>query len=647
VEERKRQMDERVKYYGANDMMSGYFIDKAATRLKKFNPTRKVYSINEIIELYNILKYIQAGAYLKSWTDAEKLGFHSYESGLNRTLSRYFQAITGANFSRIAKQINQENIRDFISLYGLHRLNDRVSERQFKNFILVHNISARTLAGNEQIVKMYPDLAKELITANSSGAEILLDKYVAAQERADRLFIPSSLTSSEKGQLIDAYIDNADVNLNYLRLIKDVQNTKDFGVSDKTKLKAKRKEQEVEEELFKGASVHEFGYKVVLDGNQSEEVVYINNADEYGKSFSKKWLEDDTSNSQILHNFIHLFEYVDDSLRIDLLSDSSDMGTFEGIMGVKARKDYPVSEIFRLKTVVSTMEMDMYYEFLKFKKIRLEDVISWFFSTYLSEEFNVNDFKITMPGETLTYKEKCQALLPELENILKQFKLYVEDGGIDFELLRLSNDQINYTTIPSLIERKYIYANPDNKEIEPLINMLFSTQSSLGYISESLSGDTLFGLLTTHNVKYSDFHSYQTDQIDFLIKQGILKKDKQYIRFKNHNRVVLLSKLFGKGFINYSQEITERKQDADKMLKAGLLIETSTLLSLQESSFYNYNLNKAQYTNGLNIRNQYSHGNQPDSDDANKHKENYLIILKLLILAIIKINDEFCLIDDK
>ena len=49
-----------------------------------------------------------------------------------------------------------------------------------------------------------------------------------------------------------------------------------------------------------------------------------------------------------------------------------------------------------------------------------------------------------------------------------------------------------------------------------------------------------------------------------------------------------------------------------------------------------------KYSNSLFLRNMYLHGTQPVGNEE-LHKSNYMIILRLFILVIIKINDELCL----
>jgi len=52
-----------------------------------------------------------------------------------------------------------------------------------------------------------------------------------------------------------------------------------------------------------------------------------------------------------------------------------------------------------------------------------------------------------------------------------------------------------------------------------------------------------------------------------------------------------------------------------------------------------------QFNNGPELRNKYVHGTYPI--DENVQQRDYLELLKIIVLIIIKINEEFCLRGDK
>ncbi len=66
----------------------------------------------------------------------------------------------------------------------------------------------------------------------------------------------------------------------------------------------------------------------------------------------------------------------------------------------------------------------------------------------------------------------------------------------------------------------------------------------------------------------------------------------------------------------------------------------SSLFSKPEQAYFNYFLNKSEFTNGLDLRNSYLHGTQANPDEIQKHEYAYFTYLKLLILTLLKIEDD-------
>lgn len=76
------------------------------------------------------------------------------------------------------------------------------------------------------------------------------------------------------------------------------------------------------------------------------------------------------------------------------------------------------------------------------------------------------------------------------------------------------------------------------------------------------------------------------------------------------------------------------------MAVEGIVRLESTLFSKPEQAYFNYYLNKKYFTNGLDLRNSYVHGTQAGHEDISKHKFSYFSYLKLIFLALLKIDDD-------
>jgi len=170
--------------------------------------------------------------------------------------------------------------------------------------------------------------------------------------------------------------------------------------------------------------------------------------------------------------------------------------------------------------------------------------------------------------------------------------------------------------------------------------LLFSDQSMLGYIEKTKEKyDTFLKLLVGEDVTMDDFYEYQHADINWLIKRGSIVLDNNLLKL-NVARVSFLKDLYDNEVSCYAYNkksiglIEKLAGDSDVNIE-------STLFSIPEQKYLNYILNRSEFSNGLDLRNKYVHGTY--SLDINQQEKDYNELLKIMILIVIKINEEFCL----
>ena len=344
----------------------------------------------------------------------------------------------------------------------------------------------------------------------------------------------------------------------------------------------------------------------------------------------------------LINNFFYVFEMFDRCFRSTFVSVKSQISALESVFVIEGKNYYQKGNHFNSSEMISSAQMHTYYDFLKSHNIDLEDIFKWFFETYLPEEFYVTGF--SMKASTATdYVERCRNLASEMDGILKQYRMYVRDGEIDRELFEMESEHLVIDGMPSLIVDKYAY--PCSKEIQYEMYLLFSDQSMMSYIGKTESQyPTLFELLIKEKCKISDFKKYQIEKLDWLIGRGTIIHNEDNSICINYSKVYLLKDLYDHDAIcvqhmqNQSDVLNEMKTNGD------LRIE-NTLFSIPEKEYLNYVLNKAEYSNGLDLRNKYSHSTYPQ--DVTTQERDYIELLKVMVLVITKINEEFCWIDDR
>ena len=141
---------------------------------------------------------------------------------------------------------------------------------------------------------------------------------------------------------------------------------------------------------------------------------------------------------------------------------------------------------------------------------------------------------------------------------------------------------------------------------------------------------------------YNELLPYQQRDVDYLIDRGILWLDENdNIAFSCKLLLVLLD-LYNNEFIcmKYMEGFAE---EIDFLKKNNLISINSSLMAIPEQNYFNYIFNNSEYDNSKDLRNKYAHGNQTMNEAI--MRDDYITMLRMMILIILKINEEFCLTD--
>lgn len=487
-------------------------------------------------------------------------------------------------------------------------------------------------------------MVKHCLLGSPSNVELLFDKYVVdSKTNKKQLDLPKSLTKDEVNVLISNYIDSPEANTNYLQLIINNHNSKAFSVTDEHRWKAKKRKEGIEDELFKNSVGVSFTYKFVLQKDAPKLVEHKLDGTELEKVYDQTYLEQELDFETILNNFIWLFEFIDSNGRINFVSNTSNRTSFLDLIQLKSKRDYSVNEDFKHSETLTDISMALYYPLLEKQNVRLEEILEWFFKVYLKEDFSVSEYVFTAPSEGSSYKEKCRDILPEIEYVLQQFKSYVDYELINHEMLSLSSSGITFSQVPSLIKNKYIYA----KDIlNPVFHLLFSDQTLLGYLENpEKDSKTFFDLLVKHKVNIDEFKDYQRTELQYLIDNDYISIIDGFLRWKNPLRIKILYELYHYNVISMYRLQDVLQAEVKLMYQENKVEFESTLFSKSEQDMFDYYLNNSRFQNGPQLRNKYAHGRLGNAINSNEdiNYKNYLLILKLLIAIVIKINEDFCL----
>jgi hypothetical protein len=309
----------------------------------------------------------------------------------------------------------------------------------------------------------------------------------------------------------------------------------------------------------------------------------------------------------------------------------------ERVMGVKSRNEYEVGQVFTRKEILSILQLHLIDDYLKRKNSGIEQLINSFI-LHINELLEPNNLMFQVRVSDSPELDKIRTLLPDFDFLLKQYKSLAEDGTIDIEFLQVSSKPIGFSQITSQNKKKYVYSN--DRLILQLKHIFFSDQSHMYYTKTfETKYANLFDLLTKETVNLDDFANYQKDTIQSLIKDGYLKIDKENnVEIDKITFIYIIRELHKNQLLNYWHYPKFVRDEIDLLIEDEKLFIENTLFSKEEVKYFNFYLNQKIYTNGYDLRNKYSHGTNTQSEQ--KHKNDYYLILKIIILSLLKIEDD-------
>lgn len=639
----KNELD-RIVFFSEHDMANGHQLEKAESILK--SEIQDDYKdINDILELYNLKKYIDRDLFLKSWSSEDIDSFKVKAISYGKIIGRFIANIDETNFKKILNEVIYSYMDSFWEKFDSQKVFEKISDELLEEALFDNPNLINVILKYKNTVNRYDEVLREFLLNYSNSAEILLSHYeVKNNFQKDILCIPPSLTLDDKENILLDYLSSNDPNINYIKLILNMRNQKSFKITDKTRLKAKRVLSNETDKLFKISASMKYGVNVTFDSNELlSKNVSIDEDQTMHYVYSASYIKSNSDPYSLFLNFKDLFEYLDIENRISLVSNKRNLGTFERIIGLRSKDEYLKGIAFRIAESSSLAQIMGYSKVVEDLGKPLESLLSIIFMEVFPSKYSLpSNARFLVPTAT-SYLEKIRFLAPEFESALKQFKLYVEDKEIDFELLQISSAPSSIKDIPSLNRNKYIYLNEDNNISVNCSDLLFSDQTLLAYVEpfKEKKYGTFFNLLINEDVKFSSYESFLLPRLNYLLDNNVIHVDKSdSIIFNNPLRVLVLEDLYDNEVASFHHYPEKYQNEILKMAKEDLIYLENSLFSKPEQSYFNYYLNKSEFTNGLDLRNSYLHGTQASSKDEKEHEIAYFTYLKLVILAFLKIDDD-------
>lgn len=633
----KRDLN-RVVFYSKQDLSGDRNLQNAEPIIENYDSS-KIYGINEVLELYQIKLYFNNEIYRRVWNKETKEKYKTIVDKFWSTITSFYSRVSCENIAHYFESIDYQYYDSFWTLLSQLNTYKKISSKSLQEILRSNRFHIRQLLKQKNLVNQFSNIIKSFLLNSIESAELLLSQFEEEHvlSKKPKLFFPMSLKDSDKESMILKYLDSPNANLNYVKL---VINSRTLILSDKTKLKAKKLEKKQNDEFFDKGSGTTNRIQVSISKDQIEPYKLENKNGQFTHCYSEKWLDATKSNEYIFRNFSFLFRYINAQGCIELVSKTHEIDSFEQTF-MRSKNEYLISFKFHGKTLLSHIQLALYLHYLNQNEISLENVLTHEVNEVLNEKFDIKGLTISFASENASPLEKIRFIAPELEYLIKQYQSYVEEGFIDFDLIKISSSQLHLSKVKSKLQKKYIYGQ--GEEFLRLKYYFFSGNSILYYIEPFKEKyRTFFQLLTTENIVYDDFQDYQKGDIDYLISHEYLFQDQDgFLRIKNQELVFVIGKLHYEDILSFWHYSPEIRKEILNMEQKGIVKFENTLFTIEERKYLNYYLNKKEFSNSLDLRNKYLHGTNSSSED--EQQNDYLRLLKLIILVIYKIKDDLIL----
>lgn len=621
-----------IKFYGENDLSTGLDLSNVETFINDFILNPIINTLNEAIEIYNVLKFLDLG-YFKEMS-SEKI-FECRKSS-HRLLNEYFGKGELSEYITEYSDLHFQYQSDFWDIFVRFKVIKRTEYVDFEKIIDEYKIPIHLLLEYQKICEKYKLFFKKKLLSNPVYFEFFLDKYDSPNIK--NIYLPDNLSDEEINDWARRYCELDEANINYLERISYWSLHHEYKLDSRIISKARKKKIEQTEKTMSLKNGVSWKMAVGLKEGLKTDFEFVQESSrDLQFLLSKDWIDEEHDYPTILNNFIYFFGFFNHFFQFSMIDSPYEHGGLLEIFQTKSNYAYNQTLISEYQNNFYKLSLLAYFDYLTFLKIDLEEVFAFYYNEHLKSEYGFPDFFFNASSKSYTYYERCKLLIPELDSLLKQFDFVQRYGEIDSDVFELDSKITNYQEIKSLSEKKFVYF--DSKEKLNFCKLIFNSQSNLSF-PEKKKGRKNFYEYVQYGISINDFYEYQKKVIDSLIKDKVLYINlANQIRFTNPTSISFYYLLWEKGYLStlYLSE-SDLKVIEEENVK-GNVKYSNTLFSKQESDYISYIMDNKKFSNALAIRNKITHGSYGKKQDSD-YKSYYLELLMILIIFTVRINEE-------
>lgn len=636
---------ERAKFYSRNDLGNGMQLMRSEKVLECYQEEQCYSNVNEILELYNVKSLLNNGLALNSWTEEQLTSYKQKANGFGKDIVGFFRK--QHNIADLLNKVDFVYYQDFWDIIVTFGMVDLVTDEILNSILAVDSDQIEYVLHCKDIVNCHDELLGKFLLTFPRTTNLLLHAYLIDDIEPDKrkLYLPKSLSNEHKRQIVENYLKSGNATLSDVHIIMQAKDVDGFSLTPKIKLMAKKLEPQLNV-IPKDAIVSSYQAGFSIEFSKEENIPpkrgWLDNMT-FHYVYSENYL-DTIDENKLLDVFTSYFEYLDSNGMLQLCYNWHEGNFLEKVSTVDITGFYPINDFFRMKNNIAVSQLAMFDAYLRRKGKSLETIIKSYYENHFKQAYGFPSISLNLANDEETFVNKNKVIAPEMESVVKQYNLFVEEGEIDPELFQMSMP-LPISLSKSLLwgKHKYVVWGDKCQEVFKPMKLLFSDQSLLSFVEpfKDKNYHTLYSLLTHESkVEYEKYENHQRPKIDYLISQGYLFVDNGLVRLSSYPRVEILGCMYKKKEMAYYCHKPHVRAEIDVMVKEGILKYDDYLLSPQERHYINFFLNASEYSNGMQLRNKYSHGAMSCLNSEDEHKNAYYYFLMMFVIILLKMNDD-------
>lgn len=627
----------RVSCYGPNDYGTYHSIERCKEILID-GESHQIETINDAIEINEIKRVI--GCVPETFADLDLDSDRIVKKLYSKACAFAHSEISNNSLIDVYESIEWQYIDSFWNLVVSTKAYDNINPDEIGELLRRHTLCIANVMSHHELVHKFDQQIRTALLDNVDAAvSIIVGHFGAERCLEDKVYLPPSLTGSDIDEIALTYLSEKNPNANYVQVLMNWPNAvKVYRPSIEVRIKAKRRYEELNEQLFNETEGIEYGVESSISGTQIACKDSYLDGNTLMTVFGEEWLSRYLDFPTIMNNCAYVFDYLDERGLLTCPAHEHDQSTLMKAFGMRAKDEYDNNIFFKMRQNLLLEETYLYAKLLERNGRRLEDAIEWTYNIYFSKELEIEGFSISLPTTGCSWLDKCKAMGPEFERALKAYSLYSKMHTIDPDYFRFENFKL-FSEFQSLYKNKYVVKGDLYDEIA---KPLFWDQSLLVFIHGiETSEDNFWDLLLNHSVHVDNYDGNYRSAIESLINKGFLvesDKDGRLLPSKKANYLKIVWDSSACPLWRCSKATID---EAHELVNQGYLKYSNALFTPDEAAYLNYMFNNAAHSNALALRNIYDHGNSPVDDPNSSHfARDYYLFLTLIIEITLKISEE-------